>query len=82
MGKIVFWLVVVFGVLLVLRLLNAAKAKSRAARSNAATPAQPPAAMVRCVECGVFLPQADARPVPQGYHCGQVNCAQQRSRER
>jgi hypothetical protein len=38
--------------------------------------------MVRCVECGVFLPQSDARPVPKGFHCGQVNCAQHRTRER
>ncbi len=73
MGKIVFWLVVVFAVLLVLRLVNAAKRKARAPRQ---APAPPAAAMVRCVECGVFLPQADARPVPQGFVCGTVNCAQ------
>jgi uncharacterized protein len=80
-GKIVFWLVVVFAILLVLRLVNAAKAKARKPKPPAQG-AQPPAAMVRCVECGVFLPKADARPVPQGFHCGQVNCAQQRTRER
>jgi hypothetical protein len=82
-GKIVFWLVVVFAVLLVLRLVNTAKSRGRAGRGAAGRPgASPPSPMVRCVECGVFLPQADARPVPQGFHCGQVNCAQQRSRER
>jgi len=81
MGKVIFWLVVVFAILLVLRLVNAAKTRSRSARNSAASP-PPPAAMVRCVECGVFLPQADARPVPQGFHCGQVNCAQQRTRDR
>jgi len=78
-GKIVFWLVVFFAVLLVLRLINVAKTKPRRKDPGAA---QPPAAMVRCVECGVFLPQADARPVPNGYHCGQVNCAQQPKRDR
>ena len=82
MGKVVFWLVVVFAILLVLRLVNAAKSKARAGRDDERNGTRPPAAMVRCVECGVFLPQADARPVPQGFHCGQVNCAQQRSRQR
>jgi hypothetical protein len=81
-SKVIFWLVVVFAVLLVLRLINAAKNKARASRGADPNGAKPPAAMVRCVECGVFLPQADARPVPQGFHCGQVNCAQHRSRER
>jgi hypothetical protein len=79
MGKIVFWLVVVFVVLFALRLLNGAKARARDAR-KAKGPGAPPAAMVRCVECGVFLPQADARPVPTGFHCDTVNCAQHRPR--
>ncbi|HSV17128.1 MAG TPA: PP0621 family protein [Casimicrobiaceae bacterium] len=80
MGKIVFWLVVVFAILLVARLINASKARRRppSAAPDAATP---PGAMVRCVECGVFLPKGDARPVPQGFHCGQVNCAQPRGRK-
>ena len=83
MGKIVFWLVVFFAVLFVLRLINVAKAKARRAAESpppSGPDATPPSAMVRCVECGVFLPKADARPVPQGYHCGQVGCAQQRKR--
>ena len=80
MGKIIFWLVVFFAVLLVLRLVNVAKTRERRAPPRGG--AAPPAPMVRCVECGVFLPQADARPVPQGFHCGQVNCAQHRTRSR
>jgi hypothetical protein len=79
-GKIVFWLVVFFGILLVARLINAGKARRRTP-PPARGAVQPPSAMVRCVECGVFLPKGDARPVPQGFHCGQVNCAQQRSRK-
>ena len=77
MGKIVFWIVVVFAVLLVLRLLNAAKAKRRAdaARRGGASPAEP---MVRCVRCGVFLPRADALPAPGGFSCGDASCAQRR----
>jgi len=76
MGKIIFWLVVIFAVLLVLRLVNVAKAKTRAGQPKA----QPPTPMVRCVECGIYLPKSDARPVSQGFHCGQVNCSQQRPR--
>jgi hypothetical protein len=82
MGKIIFWLVVVFAVLFVLRLIGAAKSKARKTASAGKAGTQAPAAMVRCVECGVFLPKADAHPVPQGFHCGQVNCSQQRPRDR
>jgi hypothetical protein len=83
MGKIVFWLVVFFAVLFVLRMINVAKTRARRQRDAAEAgkrEATPPSAMVRCVECGVFVPKGDARPVPQGFHCGQVNCAQQRRR--
>ena len=80
MGKILFWLVVVFAVLFVLRLVNVGKSRARNAASRKAADVPPAAAMVRCVECGVFLPQADARPVPTGFHCGTVNCAQHRAR--
>jgi hypothetical protein len=79
MGKIVFWLVVFFVVLFALRLLNLGKRKARDA-SRAAPGVPPASAMVRCVECGVFLPQSDARAVPAGFHCGTVNCAQHRPR--
>ncbi len=80
MGKVIFWLVVVFGVLLALRLFNAAKARARAeeARKRAAREAQKPAAMVRCVECGVYLPQSEALPVPNGFRCGDPGCAHRR----
>jgi hypothetical protein len=81
MGKIIFWLVIVFAVLLVLRLINVAKTKARRESGAAKGKPQPPSAMVRCVECGVYLPKADARPVPQGFHCGQVNCSQQPRRD-
>jgi hypothetical protein len=32
--------------------------------------------MVRCAECGVFLPKADALPSPKGFRCGDAACAQ------
>jgi len=77
MAKIVLWIVVVFAALFGLRLFNAAKAKHRAdlARRSGTPPAEP---MVRCVRCGVFLPQADAKPATGGYRCGDAGCAQRR----
>jgi hypothetical protein len=85
MGKIIFWLVVVFAVLLVLRLINAGKARARdaAAREAARGTGSGKAgttAMVRCVGCGVFLPRAEARALPDGFHCGNADCAQHRTR--
>jgi len=80
MGKVILWIVVVFAVLVGLRLVNAAKAKRRAELSGrAGAPAAPPGeAMVRCGRCGVFLPRADAKPMPGGFSCGDANCAQHR----
>lgn len=71
MGKVIFWIVIVFAVLFVLRLVNAQKAKQR----NGAT-AKPAATetMVRCVRCGVFVPRADAHESPAGLTCGDPVC--------
>ncbi len=70
MGKLIFWLVVVFAVLFVLRLVNAAKAQRR--RRDAARPAVED--MVRCVNCGTYVPRAEAKPGPRGLTCGDVKC--------
>jgi hypothetical protein len=72
MGKLIFWIVVIFAVLFALRMWNVAKARSRAARklSEPATSKS----MVQCVQCGVFLPQPDARMTPDGYHCADPAC--------
>jgi hypothetical protein len=77
MGKIIFWIVIVFVVLFGLRLLNVAKARRRtdSERRGGKPPAEP---MVRCVRCGVFLPRADAKPAPGGFCCGDASCAQRR----
>jgi hypothetical protein len=76
-SKFIFWIVVVFGVLLGLRLLNVAAAKKRVreARGAASKAAAPGETMVRCARCGVFLPRGDARPVADGYVCGDAACA-------
>jgi len=74
MGKVIFGLVVVFAVLFALRLLNAAKQRNR--RDGASGPTRTPSAtpMIRCVECGVFLPAPDATTAPDGYRCGDPAC--------
>ena len=81
MGKLIFWLVVVFGALLVLRLISVAKHGSgrsggspRTGQRNGAKPA----AMIRCVDCGVFLPSGDAVKSPHGPVCGDPQCARRR----
>ena len=77
MGKVIFWLVIVFAVLFVLRMINVAKL--RRPRDDADTPPADPAPkelMVRCVECGVYLPKAEAEAGPKGLRCGDAQCKQ------
>lgn len=70
MGKVLLWIVIVFAVLFVLRLVNAQKAKRRQdPRAKTATQT-----MVRCVHCGVFVPRSDAKPGPAGLTCGEPAC--------
>jgi hypothetical protein len=82
MGKIIFWLIVFFVVLLVLRLVNVAN--SRSARSGAPGRGSNPkdTAMARCVNCGVYLPRADAVESPRGPVCGDAQCLSKQTRER
>jgi len=79
MGKVIFWLVVVFVVLLGLRLLNVASAKRR--RDEAAAASRKASAgdrMVRCIRCGLYLPQAEAASSAAGYVCADGRCAERR----
>ncbi|MGE5088717.1 MAG: hypothetical protein ACM3QY_06295 [Candidatus Levyibacteriota bacterium] len=81
MGKLVFWLVVVFAGMFVLRLINVAK---HGPGRNAGSPrggrnGGKPAAMIRCADCGVFLPSTEARNGPRGPVCGDPQCARRRS---
>jgi uncharacterized protein len=78
MGKVIFWIVLVFVVLFGLRLYNVAKARRRADPTARAAPPKTPAAepMVRCAHCGVFLPRAEALPAPDGFRCSDPKCAQ------
>lgn len=74
MGKLIFWVVVFFVVLFVLRLLNVANSRSRNRDQRASGAPPGAAAMVRCVDCGVYLPSADATPGPRGPLCGDPKC--------
>lgn len=76
MGKIILWLVVFFVVLLALRLVNVANSRSRSRGAGSAKAKDAP--MVRCVNCGVYLPSTDARQSPRGPLCGDPQCAHSR----
>lgn len=80
MGKLLFWAVIIIGLLLVARLL----ARSQAARQQ--TPQQPasvanrpgkgtPEAMVRCAHCGIHMPRSEAVLVQ-----GQTWCSEEHAR--
>jgi ribosomal protein S26 len=70
-GKVIFWLVVIFVALFALRMYNVAKTRRARPKQRADTPA----AMVRCVQCGVFLPKPDAVETTTGYRCQDPACA-------
>ena len=73
MGKVIFWIVIVFAVLFVLRLLNAQKARqARDASGGTRTGSAHPT--VRCASCGVYVPRSDAKPGRSGLTCGDPVC--------
>lgn len=81
MAKVIIWLVVIFAVLFALRLYSAAKSRARGEAARARQRQEHDRAiapMVRCVQCGVFLPKADAQVVPTGYRCTDPGCAARR----
>ena len=85
MGKIIFWIVVFFGVLLALRLVSVHQTRrderhrrdSDGGKGKRDTkPAQE--VMVKCGRCGVFLPKSNAVMTPQGLSCGDEACGHRR----
>jgi hypothetical protein len=76
MGKIIFWIVVVFAVLFALRVVNSSKLRSTRKGTDSTGRASGPAAtpMIQCVDCGVFLPAPDATTATNGYRCGDPAC--------
>ncbi len=90
MGKIIFWIVVFFLVLLALRLVSVHKTRNEQRdrdEENRDKPDDPkrkrddkPAsdAMVKCERCGVFTPKANAVMKRGGWSCGDESCAHKR----
>jgi hypothetical protein len=79
-GKIIFWLVVFFVGLLVLRLVNIAQMRQRDP-----PPRKRPGrdtATIRCVNCGVYLPKAEAIEGPRGPVCGDPQCLPRETKSR
>ena len=78
MGKVVFWIVVVFAVLFLLRLYNAAqlskKAREKADAEAKAATAPPGEQMVRCASCGIFLPRSEALLLGGNVRCRDPVC--------
>ena len=76
MGKVVFWIIVVFAVLFCLRMYNAGQQKKRERRDAPPPPKgkNPGEAMVRCAHCGIFLPRSEATLVAGEIRCRDKDC--------
>ncbi len=75
MAKIIAWLILIFVVLLAFRIINMRNARARRAASGAKKTVSTGAPMVRCVNCGVFLPRSDALPARDGFACADGHCS-------
>ncbi|MET0733387.1 MAG: PP0621 family protein [Casimicrobiaceae bacterium] len=82
MGKVIMWVVIVFAVLFVLRMINVAAAARKRRESAPPPPPEGKALMVKCVECGVYLPKAEARRGPSGPCCGDDACRERAKQAR
>ena len=90
MGKIIFWIIVFFLVLLALRLVSVHKTRNderdrddenrnKTQDQNRKRDDKPATdAMVKCERCGVFTPKANAVMKRGGWTCGDERCAQKR----
>lgn len=81
MGKFVFWLVVAFAVLLVVRIVGAKQAAKRRQDRQAGRQSEDlrqhgrqSEDMIRCVRCGTYVPRSQAKPGPAGLTCGDPAC--------
>jgi uncharacterized protein len=72
-GKVIFWLVIVFAVLFCLRMYNVAQQKRREGR-DAPPPSGTGEAMVRCTHCGIFLPRSEAQLIEGQIRCRDKEC--------
>ena len=74
MLRLVLLIVIIVVVALVVRrLFKSLRGPGDASRNppaDQAVDAPPEAKLVRCVECGAFVPKAEALAVPNGFRCG------------
>jgi hypothetical protein len=86
-GKIIFWVVVFFLVLLALRLVSVHKTRRDVkerredeAKKNATMRDDKPAqeVMVKCGRCGVFVPKSTTVMTPTGLACNDAACTHRR----
>ena len=73
MGKFIFWIVIIFAALLVLRLINLRQHKKKTPKGAAM--GRPAEAMVRCAHCGVYLPRSEALLVDGTLRCHDKDCS-------
>jgi uncharacterized protein len=86
LGKFIFWIVVFFLALLALRMLSLHKAKrdareareerDEADKKNNRDTRPASDTMVRCANCGIYLPKANAVLGKSGATCGNLRCEQ------
>lgn len=91
MGKIIFWIIVFFLVLLALRLVSVhktrqdakerrddedAKARTQGRGKRDDVPVQE--SMVKCARCGVFVPKSTAVMTSSGMACNDSACSHRR----
>jgi hypothetical protein len=62
--------IVIVVALLVRKFVAAMRTPAAGARTAAPPSEDPEAKLVRCVECGAFVPKADTVPVANGFRCG------------
>jgi hypothetical protein len=75
MAKIIAWLVLIFLVLMALRMINMRNSRVRRREAGSAKSVEAGDPTVRCINCGVFLPRAEARAVDGGFACADGQCA-------
>jgi len=61
--------IVVVIALLVRRLVSSLRKPDARERDAAPPPGSPQAKLVRCAQCGAFVPQGDTVPVDDGFRC-------------
>ncbi|GAB2884512.1 hypothetical protein LSG25_19090 [Paralcaligenes sp. KSB-10] len=82
MGKVLFWIVLIVGGMLLARILAQHNANNQAgtrqpkqAARRGAPPIQHPESMVRCAHCGIHMPRSEAVLIN-----GQTWCSQEHAK--